>query len=58
MTVSKLLKSWAIPPVSWPIASSFWAWNSRHLRFLAGCHLDIDAALEVGIYQFERLHWP
>ena len=27
-TISKLLKSWAMPPVSWPIASSFCAWNS------------------------------
>ena len=26
--VSRLLKSWATPPVSWPIASSFCAWRS------------------------------
>jgi hypothetical protein len=25
-TVSMLLKSWARPPVSWPMASIFWAW--------------------------------
>ena len=25
-TVSMLLKSWASPPVSWPMASIFWAW--------------------------------
>ena len=28
MTVRMLLKSWAMPPVSWPIASIFWAWRS------------------------------
>jgi hypothetical protein len=28
MGVSRLLKSWATPPVSWPIASIFWAWRS------------------------------
>ena len=29
MTVSRLLKSCAMPPVSWPIASIFCAWRSR-----------------------------
>ena len=28
ITVSRLLKSWAMPPVSWPIASIFWDWRS------------------------------
>ncbi len=28
MAVSRLLKSWATPPASWPTASSFWAWRS------------------------------
>ncbi len=28
MTVSRLLKSWAIPPLSWPMACIFCAWNS------------------------------
>ena len=28
MTVRILLKSWATPPVSWPIASIFWACRS------------------------------
>ena len=28
MTLSRLLKSCARPPVSWPMASSFWAWRS------------------------------
>ncbi len=27
MMVSRLLKSWAMPPVSWPRASIFWAWR-------------------------------
>ena len=27
-TLSRLLKSWATPPVSWPIASIFWLWRS------------------------------
>ena len=26
MICNTLLKSWATPPVSWPIASIFWAW--------------------------------
>ena len=29
MTVSRLLKSWAMPPVSWPIASIFWIGAGR-----------------------------
>ncbi len=28
MTANRLLKSWAMPPVSWPNASVFWAWRS------------------------------
>ena len=28
MTVSRLLKSWAMPPVSWPTASIFCDWRS------------------------------
>ena len=32
MMVSRLLKSWAIPPVSWPIASIFWDWRSCSSR--------------------------
>ena len=27
-TASMLLKSWAMPPVSWPTASIFWTWRS------------------------------
>ena len=27
MPVSRLLKSWAMPPVSCPTASIFWAWQ-------------------------------
>ena len=29
MTVSRLLKSWAMPPASWPMASIFCDWRSR-----------------------------
>ena len=32
MTVSRLLKSCATPPVSWPMASIFWDWLSLWLR--------------------------
>ena len=32
MTVSRLLKSWAMPPVSWPTLSSRCAWLERLLR--------------------------
>jgi hypothetical protein len=28
MTVRMLLKSWAMPPVSWPIACIFWNWRT------------------------------
>src|SRR5450755_279327 len=28
IAASKLLKSWAIPPVNWPIASIFWLGNN------------------------------
>ena len=34
MAVSALLKSWAIPPASWPTASIFWEWRSWASRFL------------------------
>ena len=32
-TDSRLLKSWAMPPVSWPIDSIFCAWNSAACAF-------------------------
>ena len=28
ITMRRLLKSWAMPPASWPTASIFWAWRS------------------------------
>ena len=42
MPVRRLLKSWAIPPVNWPMASIFWAWNrasraSSKARFVSVC---------------------
>ena len=38
MTVSRLLKSWAIPPVNWPTLSRRWAWFSAS-SVLARCRL-------------------
>ena len=35
MMVSRLLKSWAMPPVSWPTASIFCAWRKRVLGLAA-----------------------
>ncbi|MNC44636.1 hypothetical protein D3C75_935500 [compost metagenome] len=37
MTVSKLLKSWAIPPLSWPMACIFCAWNSASRVCSSAC---------------------
>ena len=33
--MSRLLKSWAMPPASWPIASIFWDWRSCSSSWLA-----------------------
>ena len=49
--MSRLLKSWAMPPASWPTASIFWAWRSwsslcaeRFLGALALGQVDGEAA--------------
>jgi hypothetical protein len=51
MTISRLLKSCATPPVSWPMASSFWDWNSvspRALECLLGFAALADVARDLG----------
>ena len=61
MTVSRLLKSWATPPASWPTASIFCAcrsWASR--RLLVG-HVPEDAEHAdhpAGFVAHRRLHHP
>ena len=42
MTVRMLLKSWAMPPVNWPIASIFWAWRELLLQLDALGHVAAD----------------
>ena len=40
MTARRLLKSWAMPPVSWPTTSIFWdwwSWSSSVLRSVMSC---------------------
>jgi hypothetical protein len=49
--VSRLLKSWAMPPVSWPTASIFCAWRSASsaLSALADLGLEpVERGAEVG----------
>jgi hypothetical protein len=46
--VSMLLKSWAIPPVSWPTASIFCAWRKRIFGALAFEHLVLQALVGLG----------
>ena len=38
--IRRLLKSWAIPPASVPMASIFWAWMQLRLKTLAFRHVD------------------
>ena len=43
-TVSRLLKSCAMPPVSWPTASIFCAWRERFFRMRAALGLGLQRA--------------
>ena len=55
MICSRLLKSCATPPVSWPTASIFWAWRSASSAFARRCDLFGDAALQRLVQRCQRL---
>ena len=48
MTVSKLLKSWAMPPVSWPSACILCAWRSWSSALAALADLDLQFGIGAG----------
>ena len=63
MTVSRLLKSWATPPATWPTASMRWArtsWSSSCRRTVRSAAItttpstDSDGVLEPGAGQRDR----
>ena len=64
ITMSRLLKSCAIPPVSWPIASSFCIWNSSACALDARRSLGLDPPVQIGVDPFQfgvcltQLHCP
>ncbi|MNC49543.1 hypothetical protein D3C75_987300 [compost metagenome] len=45
MTVSRLLKSWAIPPLSWPMACIFCAWNSASRVCSSACCASVASVM-------------
>ena len=58
MTVSRLLKSCATPPVSWPIASIFCAWRSASsvLPLVGAVHHDAGHADGLPVAAYST--WP
>ena len=51
ITVSRLLKSWAIPPVNWPMASIFCAWRNSLLKLESIFFTPIDFQCERHIHR-------